>query len=70
MSLCIRVVSKAKFVDCSGYVDEEAGECCDHKRIESFPLGQEGLKTGCYVPGKGGAIVLFRDRLLGLCPVV
>ena len=59
MSLCIRVVSKAKFVDCSGYVDEEEGECCDHKRIESFPLGQEGLKTGCYVSGKGGRSFYF-----------
>jgi hypothetical protein len=59
MSLCIRVASKAKFVYCSGYVDEEEGECCNHKRIESFPLGQEGLKTGCYVPGKGGRSFYF-----------
>jgi hypothetical protein len=49
MSLSIRAVSKAKFVDCSGYVDEEEGKCCDHHLIDSFPFGQEGLKTGCGV---------------------
>jgi hypothetical protein len=59
MSLGIRAVSKAKFVECSGYVDEEAGECCDHDVANSFPLGQEGLKTGCYVPGKGGRSFSF-----------
>jgi len=59
MSLSIRAVSKVKFVECNGYVDGEAGECCDHNLIDSFPLGQEGLKTGCYVPGKGGRSFYF-----------
>jgi hypothetical protein len=54
MSLSIRAISKAKIVECNGYVDEEAEVLCDHDEVGSCPNRRDGLKPGCYVPGKGG----------------
>lgn len=59
MSQSIRAISRATFVDCNGFVDEEAGESCDHDEAAMFPLGREGLKPGCYVPGRGGRSFSF-----------
>ena len=64
MSLSIRAISRAEFIICNGYVDEEAGECCDHDEATSFPLGREGLKPGCYVPGKAGVCSFLRSVIL------
>ena len=60
MGLSIRAISRARFVECDGWADEEAGESCDHDaQVGSFPLRREGLKPGCYVPGKGGRSFSF-----------
>src|SRR5262245_2750298 len=60
MGLSIRAISKAQFVKCDGWVDEEAGESCDHDaQVGSFPLRREGLKPGCYIAGKGGRSFSF-----------
>lgn len=59
MSLSIRATSKANLVDCNGYIDEEAGELCDHDEVGPFSKRRDGLKPGCYVPGKGGRTFYF-----------
>ena len=55
--LSIRAISKAKFVKCDGNATpgDSDGDLCDHDaEIGHFPLGKEGLKRGCYIPGKKG----------------
>jgi hypothetical protein len=59
MSLSIRAISRAAFIECDGYVDEKAGAPCDHDEATWFPLGREGLKPGCYVREKGGESFSF-----------
>jgi hypothetical protein len=59
MSLSIRAISKARRVDCNGFVDEAAEEGCDHDEVGHFPTLRDGLKPGCYVPGKGGRSYSF-----------
>jgi hypothetical protein len=55
-------MSKAKLVDCSGYVDEEAGELCDHDEVGSLPKRRDGLTPGCYVADRGGRTCSFEIR--------
>jgi hypothetical protein len=62
MGLSIRAISKAVFVECDGNATpgDPEGEACEHEAtVHDFPLGQEGLKPGCYVPGKGGCLFSF-----------
>lgn len=56
MGLSIRALSKATHVVCDGNAvpGDSDGDACDHETAQSFPLGREGLKCGCYVHGKGG----------------
>jgi len=62
MGLSIRAISRAMFVECDGNAvpGDPDGEPCDHDAtVRSFPLKREGLKSGCYVTGKGGRSFSF-----------
>lgn len=57
MGFSIRAISKAKLIDCDGNAipGDPGSEACEHDcTISEFPLGREKLKSGCYVPRKGG----------------
>ena len=56
MGLDIAAISKAKLVACRG--DEECDDT--HYCVGSYRKRRDGLKSGCYIVGKGGRSFNFR----------